>query len=135
MSLYKNLKIWQNAHQAVMDIHAMSFKNLPKFESREEVSAIRRSIKAVKSHIVEGYGRRRYKHEFIRHLTYASASCDVTIDHLENLSENGSLKNKDMAEKLFENLTVLAKQIHGFIKSVEKGPKDKRGNHTDAENT
>ena len=126
MSYYKNLKIWQNAHQAVLDIHLMTFKKLPKFEWNEEGCQIRRSIKAVKSHIVEGFGRRRYPEEFVQYLTYASASCDATIDHLENLSENGSLKDTASAEKIYENLTILAKQIHGFIKSVENGPKDKR---------
>jgi four helix bundle protein len=130
MSYYKNMKIWQNARQAVLDIHAMTFEKLPKFESREEGRQIRQSIKAVKSQIVEGFGRRRYKQEFIRYLTYASASCDTTIDHLENLSENGSLKDRATVDKIYENLTILAKQINGFIKSVEKGPKDKRNHET-----
>ena len=127
MSYYKNMKIWQNARQAAIDIHAMTLKHLPKFESIEEGSQIRQSIKAVKTYIVEGYGRRRNKWEFVQYLTYAAAACDVTIDHLENLSENGSLKDSVVAEKLFENLTVLGKQIHGFIKSIEKGPKNKSG--------
>jgi len=130
MSYYKNLKIWQNARQTAMDIHQMTFEKLPKFELDEEGSQIRRSIKAVKSQIVEGFGRRRYKKEFIQYLTYASASCDTTIDHLENLSENGSLKDRATVDKIYENLTILAKQINGFIKSVEKGPKDKRNHET-----
>jgi len=32
----------------------------------EEGSQVRRAIKSVKSNIVEGYGRRRYKQEFVR---------------------------------------------------------------------
>ena len=54
----------------------------------EEASQIRRSIKSVKSTIVEGYGRRYYKQEFIRFLHYAIASNDETIDHLETLFDN-----------------------------------------------
>ena len=131
MSYYKNLKIWQNARQAAMEIHTMTFQKLPKFEHLEEGSQIRRSIKAVKSHIVEGFGRRRFRQEFIQHLTYAAAACDVTIDHLENLSESGSLKDSAVAGKIYENLTVLGKQINGFIKSIEKGPKDKQKTATE----
>jgi len=41
---------------------------LPKFEMYEEGSQIRRSAKSVAANIVEGYGRRRYKQEFIRFL-------------------------------------------------------------------
>ena len=124
MSYYKNTKIWQNARQTALDIHAMTLKHLPEYENREEGSKIRQSIKSVKTYIVEGFGRRRYKWEFVQYLTYAAAACDITIDHLENLSENGSLKDTDMAEDLLKNLTILGKQIHSFIKSVEKGPKN-----------
>ncbi len=62
---YKKLTIWQKARELVIDIHKMTLRNLPKFELYEEGSQIRRSIKSVKSNIVEGYGRRRYKQEFI----------------------------------------------------------------------
>jgi len=63
---YKKLEIWQLARELVFDIHKMTLHELPKFEMFEEGSQTRRSIKSVKSTIVEGYGRRRYKQEFIR---------------------------------------------------------------------
>ena len=53
----------------------MTLTKLPAFELYEEGSQIRRSVKSVKSNIVEGYGRRRYKQDYIRFLTYAQASC------------------------------------------------------------
>jgi len=71
---YKNLEIWQLARELVIDIHEMTLNKLPKFEMFEEGSQIRRSIKSVRSTIVEGYGRRRYKQEFLRFLCYAIAS-------------------------------------------------------------
>ena len=89
---YKNLVIWQEVREIVLDIHKMTLNKLPRFELYEEGSQIRRSVKSVKSNIVEGYGRRRYKAEFIRFLTYSLASCDETTDHLETLYETGSLK-------------------------------------------
>lgn len=82
---YKNLQIWQIARELTVEIHAMTFRDLPKFEAYEEASQISRSMKSIKSNIVEGYGRRRYKNDFIRFLTFAHASCDETIDHLETL--------------------------------------------------
>jgi len=73
---YKDLKIWQLARVLTVDIHRMTFRDLPKFELFEEGSQIRRSMKSIKSNIVEGYGRRRYKQDYIRFLTFAHASCD-----------------------------------------------------------
>jgi len=84
---YRDLEIWQLSRELVVDIHKMSIQKLPKFEMYEEGSQIRRSMKSVKSNIVEGYGRRRYKQDFLRFLTYSHASCDETIDHVETLFE------------------------------------------------
>ena len=118
---YKRLKVWQLARELVIDIHAMTLHNLPKYEMFEEGSQIRRSIKSVKSTIVEGYGRRRYKQEFIRYLTYAIASNDETIDHLETLFETKSLKDEQLYTTIHGRLQVLGKRINLFIRSVEKG--------------
>jgi four helix bundle protein len=97
---YKKLEIWQLAKELVIDIHRMTIEVLPKFEAFEEGRQIRKSIKSVKTTIVEGYGRREYKQEFLRFLSYAVASNDETLDHLETLFETGSLANKDLYNKL-----------------------------------
>ena len=99
----------------------MTLTKLPKFEMFEEGSQIRRSIKSVKSTIVEGYGRRRYKQEFIRFLNYAIASNDETIDHLETLFETESLTDEDLYETIHDKLEVLGKKLNLFIQSVERG--------------
>jgi four helix bundle protein len=117
---YKNLEIWQLARELVIDIHAMTLNRLPKFEMFEEGAQIRKSSKSVKSTIVEGYGRRRYKQEFVRFLTYAKGSNDETIDHLETLFETGSLTDGDLYKALNERLDKLGRKLNLFIKSVSK---------------
>ena len=57
---YRDLDIYKKAHKLAIEIHKMSLK-LPKFELYEEGNQIRKSSKSVKSNIVEGFGRRRYK--------------------------------------------------------------------------
>ena len=79
---YKKLEVWQLARDLVIEIHKMTL-SLPKFEMFEEGSQIRRSSKSVRSNIVEGYGRRNYKNDYLRFITYALASNDETIDHLK----------------------------------------------------
>jgi four helix bundle protein len=91
---YRKLEIWQLARELATGVHRMTVEKLPKLELYEEGSQIRRSMKSVKSNIVEGYGRRRYKQGFIGFLTYAHASCDETMDHLETLFETGSLSDR-----------------------------------------
>ena len=97
----------------------MSLTKLPKFEMFEEGTQIRRSMKSIRSNIVEGYGRRRYKAEFIHFLTYAQASSDETIDHLEILFETGSLSDESLFKNLLERLNELGRKINLFTQSVE----------------
>jgi four helix bundle protein len=116
---YRNLEIWQQAKSLSIDIHNLSLQ-LPKFELYEVGSQIRRSSKSVRSNIVEGYGRRRYKNDFIRFIIYALASNDETIDHLETLYETKSLSNKALFEDLRVRLIKLGIKINNFLTSIEK---------------
>jgi four helix bundle protein len=114
------MEIWQLARTLVIDIHKMTLTKLPKFEMFEEGSQIRRSMKSVKATIVEGYGRRSYKQEFIRFLTYALASCDETMDHLETLYETHSLTDPVLYQDLHVRLELLGKKTNLFRQSVER---------------
>jgi len=96
---YKDLDIYTKAHKLMKEVHKMTL-TLPKFEMFEEGGQIRRSSKSVKSTMVEGYGRRRYKQDFIKSLIYSLSSCDETQDHLYTLFETESLKD----EKLYTHL-------------------------------
>ncbi|WP_235689681.1 four helix bundle protein [Fulvivirga lutea] len=114
---YKNLEIYQLARHNSTLIHEMSLQ-LPKFELYETGSQIRRSSKSVRSNIVEGYGRRRYKNEYIRFLTYAISSNDETLDHLESLFETKSLNNEDIYKQLVDQTNLLGKKLNRFISAL-----------------
>jgi four helix bundle protein len=117
---YRDLEIWKLAREAAIGVHRMTVRELPKFEMYEEGSQIRRSVKSIRSNIVEGYGRRRYKQEFIRFLVFAHASCDETIDHLDGLFETGSLTNEAIYRDLQAQLDLLGRKLNVFIESVER---------------
>ncbi len=117
---YKQLGISQLAREIVIDIHKITLEKLPKFEMYEEGSQIRRSSKSIKSNIVEGYGRRNYKQDFIKHLIIALASNDETLDHLENLFETKSLTDAILFNNLSERLNEFGKKLNKFIQAVEK---------------
>lgn len=116
---YKKLQIWVLAREVVIEVHQMTLK-LPKFEMYEEGSQIRRSSKTTKATIVEGYGRRRYKQDWIKFLVYALSSNDETMDHLENLWDTESLTDKNLFESLKVKIEKLGKMLNGFLKTVEE---------------
>ncbi len=116
---YKKLEIWKLARELSIEIHEMSV-SLPKFEQFEEAQQIRRSSKTIRSCIVEGYGRRRYKADFIKFLIYSLSSNDETIDHLETLFETKSLKDELLFNLLYEKLQQLGKKLNNFLQAVER---------------
>ena len=116
---YRNLEIWQQARALTIDVHKMTLK-LPRFEMYEEASQIRRSMKSVRSNIVEGYGRRRYKNDYIRFIVYALSSNDETVDHLEILYETESLKEKALYQDLHERVQKLGIKINNFLTAIQK---------------
>ena len=110
---YKDLEVWQLAKENTISIHRMTL-NLPSFEKHEEGRQIRRSSKSVRSNIVEGYGRKRYSGDFAKFVTYALASNDETLDHLEILFETGSLANEKLFNHIHSNVIKLGIKLNNF---------------------
>lgn len=108
--------------EIVILVYKMTMK-LPQFELYETGSQIRRSSKSIRSNIVEGYGRRYYKQEYIRFLIYAHSSVDETRDHLEILYETKSLIDKDVFDQIAFKLDLIEKKLYQFIKSVKANHK------------
>ena len=117
---YRNLEVWQIARELVVEIHEMTLTKLPKSELFEEGAQIRRSSKSVKSNIVEGHGRRRYKQDFIRYIHYSLASCDETRDHLDTLVATKSLKDPQLPDHLNTKLDELGRKLNLFLQSIER---------------
>ena len=116
---YKNLETWKMAKELSVDIHKMSL-TLPKFEQFAEAQQLRRSSKTVRSTIVEGYGRRYYKTEFVKYIIYALSSNNETIDHPETRYETRSLSNKDIFNDLHKRLETLGRKLNNFLQSIQR---------------
>jgi four helix bundle protein len=123
MKGYRDLEIYQESKRLAIEIHELSIK-LPKFEMYEDGSQIRRSSKSVTSAIVEGYGRRRYKADYIKHLIYAQSECDETMLHLDFLFECDSFTDSKKYEQLKSEYDVLSKRINKFTQWVEESLND-----------
>ena len=117
MKSYKDLEIYNMSYELAVKVHKMSL-GLPKYEMYEEGSQLRRSSKGITSCIVEGFGRRRYKSDFIKFLVYAHASCDETILHLNFLNDTHRLNKKEM-KSFFDGYNELGGKINKFIQYVD----------------
>jgi four helix bundle protein len=115
---YKDLEIYQLSYELAMKIHRISLL-LPKYEQYEEASQIRKSSKGICSCVAEGYGRRRYKNEFIKFLVYAQASCDETEVHVSFIHDSGYINDQDH-DSLKDEIDKLGRKINKFIQYVEK---------------
>ena len=118
---YRDLEIYQIAHGLGVAIHHLSL-SLPKYELYETGSQIRRSSKSISANVVEGFGRRRYKAEFVRYLVFAHASCNETIEWTEYIRDcypDFEQNTVDILSKLDE----LGRKLNRFITAVEKGHK------------
>jgi four helix bundle protein len=115
---YRDLEIYQLSYKLAMKLHGLSL-TLPKHELYEEGGQIRRSSKGVTSCIVEGYGRRKYKNDFVRFLVYAQASCDETEVHLNFIHDSGYIDDQ-IYNSIKEENNRLGRKINRFIQYVEK---------------
>ncbi len=114
---YRDLDIYKDAFQLALKVHKLSL-TLPKYELYEQGSQLRRSTKSIKDQIVEGYGRKRYKNDFIKFLTYSQASCDEATSQLEMI--NKLYFEETPLTELIESYNVLGKRINKFIQYVDE---------------
>ncbi len=85
MKGYKDLEIYQLAFELSVRIYHLTMK-LPHPDKFETGGQIRRSSQTIKDTIVEGYGRRRYKADFLKFLVYSHASCLESVSQSEFLA-------------------------------------------------
>jgi len=116
MGSYKDLEIYKLAYSLAIKIHKVSLK-LPTFETYEQGGQIRRSSQSIKDSIVEGFGRRKYKAEYIRYLIFAQASCDEATDQSKAIAE--LYPSIEEFKVINTDLETLGKKINNYIKYVE----------------
>ena len=120
MAGYEDSEIYKLGRQLAVEIHRMTLEELPKFEMYEEGSQIRRSSKSVVSTYVEGYGRRKYRAEYIKFLTYSIGSNDETKVHLEFLHETKSL-SLERFQYFYQQYRKLGGMLYNLRKALIEG--------------
>ncbi|MBI5021546.1 MAG: four helix bundle protein [Ignavibacteriales bacterium] len=115
---YNRLDIYHLAHDLAVKIHKLTL-SLPKHETYEEGSQVRRSSKSIAANIVEGYVLRKYKNEYSHYLYRAHASTEETIEHLKLIVETKSSIEVQLCEELLSEYKRLSSMVFHFIRAVE----------------
>ena len=116
MSGFKDLDIYKIAFDLALQVHKATLL-LPQFEMYEQGSQARRSSKSIKDTIAEGYGRRRYKSEYIKYLVYSQASCDEISSQLDMM--HILYPGIEEFPILQDQYDILGKKINNYIHYVE----------------
>lgn len=118
MKSYKDLDVYTIGMELFYKTHTLSLQ-LPKYELYELGSQLRRSSDSVVTNIVEGYGRRKYKNDFIKFLVYSHASNLETLNHIEKTVNLYPYLADDM-KMLYEQYDTLGAKIFSLLKYVEE---------------
>jgi four helix bundle protein len=110
---FETLKVWQKAHQLMLDIHQKLTPFCPKDERYGLVDQIRRSSKSVGANIAEGSGRFYYG-DNVRFCYNARGSLDETLNHLKVAHDLGYCP-AELYRDLREQAEEIRRMLNGYI--------------------
>ena len=116
MKSFRDLIVWQKAHQLVL-VSYKATKKYPKDELYGPTSQIRRAIVSVAANIVEGYKRNTDK-QTLQFLNISDASLEE-YKYLMLLSKDLEFITNNEYEEIFANSEEVGKLLFGFQKSFK----------------
>jgi four helix bundle protein len=118
---YKDLLVWQKAHQLIGKIFCLVKKARKDVISWEIIKQLVRSATSIAANIVEGY----YSHKgktFISHLEIAKGSAGETDNWIFELYSNGYI-TKEEYEDASKDCFEIIKMLSGLINKIRERDK------------
>jgi four helix bundle protein len=112
---FRDLKVWQKAHQLVLDIYKATH-DYPSEEKFGITAQLRKSASSIPTNIVEGYKRHGRK-EFLHFLNVADASLEETKYHALLSKDLGYLKEITF-NRLMADCEEIGRMLDGLQKSL-----------------
>ncbi len=122
MSDYRNLEVWQRAHQATLRIYSVT-ADFPKSEIFGLTSQMRRAALSIGCNIVEGLGRQSDR-ELLRFLRIAIGSTDeleyqlLVSKDLQYISEEEHATLQENVKRVGRMLTNLAARVSARARAI-----------------
>jgi four helix bundle protein len=110
---FRDLRVYQLARKAVSEIFEVT-KNFPREEKRELTDQIRRSARATKALIAEGWARRRYRAAFISKIDEALGEATETQSWLDDAFDRGYLALEEL-ERMDNDWTAITAMLARMI--------------------
>lgn len=120
MKDFKNLLVWQNAHELVLKVYKMT-NNFPKEEIYGLTSQIRRASSSVPTNIAEGCGRNT-DGDLYRFLCISMGSASE-LEYLLLLCHDLEYIDKEKYNSCNLDLLTLKKMLNALIQKINKGRK------------
>ena len=115
MRNFKELKVWQKAHQFVLDVYRQT-RDFPPEERFGLTAHLRKSATSVPSNIAEGCGREGER-ELARFLSIAAGSASESEYQLLLARDLGYLQ-RDAHRQLDEQVNEVKRMLNSFIRTL-----------------
>jgi four helix bundle protein len=115
MPTFEDLRIWQDAHQLMKEIHELC-RSLPRQEMFRLRDQIERSSLAVCDNIAEGYTA-YYYNDKIKGMYTARKEAGETQNHLRSLEAKAYI-NKEVADGKIKRYQSVIKGINGYVRYI-----------------
>ena len=130
MPSFRDLWIWKDAHQLMIEVHDF-VKSLPADERFRKRDQIERSSSSVPDNIAEGYAAYYYK-EKIKGMYVARREAAETQNHIEALVAKEYLSRED-GDNWFERYEKVIAGINGYVNYICNKRKGKTKGKDDVE--
>lgn len=117
MNSFRDLEVWQKAHQFVLDVYKLS-SAFPKDELYGLTSQFRRAAVSIPANICEGYPK-LHKADKVRFYEYAQASLNECSYYLILTQDLGYSNTDDLAQALNEVNQMLIMYIKKIKESMK----------------
>ena len=115
MRNFKELKVWEKAHQWVLDVYRVT-GTFPSEERFSLATQLRRSAASVPTNIAEGCGREG-RREFARFLSIAAGSACEAEYHLLLARDLGYLED-EIHRELDERINEVKRMLSTFVQKL-----------------
>jgi len=110
---FRDLRVYQLARKAVSEIFAVA-KGFPRDERHELTGQMRRSARATKALIAEGWARRRYRAAFISKIDEALGEATETQSWLDDALDRGYITS-DQFRKMDDDWSEITSMLSRMI--------------------
>jgi len=114
---YKELLVWQKAHQLVKKVFALIKKVKKDYISWEIIKQLVRSVTSIPANIVEGFYSHHGKN-FASHLEISRGSTGETDYWLFELCDNGYITEEQYKEISLDCIELI-RMLSSFIKKIK----------------